>query len=121
MVPFFRERAMEHDPTPVYPEGEYGVIDLSDSWHVASLLCFVAALGSRYLVAGIPRELLPLPRMMMPVVMILIFAGIGICCGMLALRKARTSGAARLGIFLNATVLALGSLGTYVVMRIWPD
>lgn len=118
---FFSERAMEHDATPVYPEGEYGVINLSDSWHVASLLCFVASLGSRYLVAGVPRELLPLPRSMMSGVFVLIFAGIGIFCGMLALRRARNSGPAKVAIFLNTTVLALGSLATVVFFYIWPD
>lgn len=121
MVPFFGERAMEHDPTPVYPEGEYGVVNLSDSWHVASLLCFVAALGSRFLVAGIPRGVLPLPRSMMSGVFVLIFAGIGILCGMVALRRARNSGPAKVGIFLNATVLALGSVATIVFFYIMPD
>jgi hypothetical protein len=112
---------MEHDPTPVYPEGEYGVINLTDSWHVASLFCFVAALGSRYLVEGVPRDLLPLPRFMMSGIFVLIFAAIGIGLGLIGLRRARNSGPAKLAIFLNATVLALGSLATLVFFYIMPN
>ncbi len=111
---------MEHDSTPVYPDGEYGVINLSDSWHVASLICFVAALSSRYLVEGVPRDLLPLPRFMMSGIFVLIFAGIGIFFGMVALRRARSTGAAKVSIFLNATVLVLGSLGVFAFFYIMP-
>lgn len=109
---------MEHDPTPVYPEGEYGVVNLSDSWHVASLICFVSSLVSRYLVEGIPRDFLPLPRFMMSGIFVVTFAAIGIGFGWVGLRRARNSGPAKLAIFLNATALVLGGLGVFTFFYI---
>lgn len=113
---------MEHDPTPIYPDGEYGEIRLGDSWkNVASLLCFVAALGSRYLLSGIPRELLPLSRTMMTIPATLLLAFVGIALGMAGLRSSGSGGLAKLGVFLNATVFGLACLAFVFLAYMAPD
>ena len=113
---------MEHDPTPVYPDGEYGEIRLGDSWkHVASLLCFLAALGSKYLVQGIPRELLPIHPSLMPIPLTLLLAGVGIALGMAGLRRSQSAGLAKLGVFLNATAFGLACLAFLFLAYIMPD
>jgi hypothetical protein len=112
---------MEHDPTPTYPDGEYGEVHLGASWHVASLLCFVAALGSRYLVQGIPRELLPMSRTVMAIPVTLMLGGLGIVLGMAGRRHSHSAGLARLGLFLNATVFGLACLAALFLFYIKPD
>lgn len=113
---------MEHDPTPVYPDGEYGEIHFGDSWkNVLSLVCFVAALGSKYLVQGIPRELLPIARPFMAIPMTLLLAAVGIAFGMAGLRRSQSTGLAKIGVFLNATVFGLACLAFLFVAYIMPD
>jgi len=113
---------MEHDPTPPSPDGEYGEIRFGDSWkNVASLLCFVAALGSRYLVQGIPRELLPMSRTVMAIPVALMLGGLGIVLGMAGLRHSRSAGLAKLGLFLNATVFGLACLAALFLFYMVPD
>ncbi|HSS76676.1 MAG TPA: hypothetical protein VLV54_07995 [Thermoanaerobaculia bacterium] len=41
---------MEPKPLRHYVEGEYAPLDMPAGWHVVSLLCFAAALGSRFVV-----------------------------------------------------------------------
>jgi hypothetical protein len=113
---------MEHDPTPIYPEGEYGEIRLGESWkHVGSLLCFVAALGSKYLVQGIPRELLPIQRSWMPIPVTLLLTFVGITLGLAGLRHSQSAGLAKLGLFLNATTFGLACLAFLFFVYILPD
>jgi heme/copper-type cytochrome/quinol oxidase subunit 3 len=102
---------MEHEWIPDDPEGEYGVVDLSASWHVASLVCFVAALGACFLAMAVPRGVLPVPRSLVPGLLVLLLATVGLLCEIAGLRKEQTKRTARVGIFLNATVLAIGLLG----------
>ena len=100
---------MEHDPSPDFADGEYGVIRIPDAWHVASLACFTAALGARFLVK------------LMPAVSVLLLAGAGLALGLRGLKNPRTRGAARVAVFLNATVLALGGLAAGAFFYILPD
>ena len=112
---------MEHDPSPNYPDGEYGVIQVPDAWHVASLACFTAALGARFLVKLVPLQWMPLPKPLLPAVAVLLLAGAGLGLGLVGLKSPRSRGAARVAVFLNATVLALGGLAAVAFFYILPD
>jgi hypothetical protein len=112
---------MEHDPSPNYPEGEYGVIRIPDAWHVASLACFTAALGARFLVKLLPVQWMPLPKPLMPAITVLLLASVGLALGLMGLKNPRSRGAARVAVFLNATVLVLGGLAAVAFFRILPD
>ncbi|HKV10757.1 MAG TPA: hypothetical protein VJ725_21630 [Thermoanaerobaculia bacterium] len=112
---------MEHDPSPDFADGEYGVIRIPDAWHVASLACFTAALGARFLVKLMPVQWMPLPKPLMPAVAVLLLAGVGLALGVMGLKSPRTRGAARVAVFLNATVLALGGLAAGAFFYILPD
>ncbi len=103
-------------------EGEYAALDLPAGWHVASLVCFLAALGSRYLVSLLLPSRWPSPwmRPFVPGVAVLLFATLGILFGLLGLRNAKSRGMARIGIFLNATVLGLSLVAAFaffVILR----
>jgi hypothetical protein len=112
---------MEHDPSPELSDGEYGVVRIPDAWHVASLACFVAALGARFLVGLIPRTWgLPFSRLVLPGLAVLVFAGLGIGFGLIGLRGARGRETARVAIFLNAIVLVLALLATAAFFSILP-
>ena len=106
---------MKPRPLPNYTEGEYGALDLPEGWHVASLACFLAALGARFLV-GVLLHLLPADllsrwtRPLLPGAAVLVLAVLGILFGLLGLRNPKGRGMARIGISLNATVLVLGLL-----------
>lgn len=112
---------MEHDPSPDVSDGEYGVIQVPDAWHVASLACFTAALGARFVVKILPLQWMPLPRPLLPAVAVLLLAGLGLALGAMGLKSPRSRGAARVAVFLNATVLALGVLGAAAFFYILPD
>jgi hypothetical protein len=101
-----------------YTEGEYGALNAPDAWHVASLACFAAALGARFLVRLLPVA--PFPRTLMPGLAVLFFAGIGLLCAWLGLRSPRGRGMAKVGMFLNATALVLGLLATAAFFYILP-
>jgi hypothetical protein len=105
---------MKPRPLPHYTEGEYGALDLPEGWHVASLACFVAALGSRFLVSLLLPDNWPSrwTRPLLPGAAVLLLALLGIAFGLLGLRNVKGRGMARIGIFLNATVLVLGLLAT---------
>lgn len=102
---------MDKDWTPDDPEGEYGVVDLSASWHVASLVCFAAAIGARFLAKAVPRGLLPVPRVLVPGVLVVVIATAGLLCGIAGLRKVKSRRISLVAIFLNVTAVALGLLG----------
>ncbi len=101
-----------------YTEGEYGALDAPDAWHVISLAFFAAALGSRYLVRLLPSA--PFPRVLLPGLAVLLFAGLGLLCGFLGMRSPRGRGMAKMGVFLNATALVLGLLATAAFFYILP-
>jgi hypothetical protein len=112
---------MEHDPAPDISEGEYGVVRIPDAWHVASLGCFVAALGARFLVGLIPRAWsLPFNRLVLPGIAVFLLASLGIGFGLMGLRSSRGRETARVAIFLNATVLVLSLLAAAAFFYILP-
>jgi hypothetical protein len=112
---------MEHDSSPDVSDGEYGVIQVPDAWHVASLACFTAALGARFLVKILPLQWMPLPKALLPAVAVLLLASVGVVLGLVGLKSPRSRGAARVAVFLNATVLALAILGASAFFYILPD
>jgi hypothetical protein len=114
---------MDHDPSPdtSFSEGEYGVIRIPDAWHIASLACFVAALGARFVVGLIPRAWsLPLPRLLLPGLAVLVLASLGIGFGLIGLRSPRGRETARIAIFLNAAVFVLALLAAMAFFYILP-
>lgn len=114
---------MEHDPSPdlSVSDGEYGVVRIPDAWHVASLACFVAALGARFVVGLIPRAWsLPISRLLLPGLAVLVLASLGIAFGLLGLRSSRGRETARVAIFLNASVLVLALLAAAAFFYILP-
>jgi hypothetical protein len=116
--------AMEHDPSPDIADGEYGVVRIPDAWHVASLACFVAALGARFLVGMVLKiwdlGFLPVNRFLLPGVAVLLFAGLGVAFGVAGLKSPQGREAARVAIFLNTTVLLLALLATVAFFKILP-
>jgi hypothetical protein len=111
---------VEPRPLPHYTEGEYGTLDLPDAWHVASLACFAASLGARFLVRLLPAGHTFFGRVFLPVLAVFALAGLGLMFGLLGLRKPRGRGLARAGVFLNAAVLALGALAVALYFYILP-
>lgn len=115
---------MEHDPSPDIADGEYGIVRLPDGWHVASLACFVAALGARFLVGMVLKvwdlSYLPVNRFLLPGIAVLLFAGLGVVFGVVGLKSPRGREAARVAIFLNTTVLVLALLAAAAFFKILP-
>lgn len=110
---------MEPRPLPHYTDGEYGALKLPDGWHVASLVCFVGSLASRFLVRPLPRGWFePWMRPLLPALAVMAFAILGILFGLAGLRSAEGRGLARIGLFLNITVLVLGIVATVAFFRI---
>ena len=112
---------MEPRPLPHYSEEEYGALDLPDAWHVASLACFAASLAARFLVRLLPAGSTFFGRVFLPGIAVFALAGLGLFCGLLGWRNIRGRGLARVGIFLNATVLALSALAAALFFYILPD
>lgn len=111
---------MEPKQLPHYTEGEYGALDLPDAWHAASLLCFAASLGARFLVKLLPAGDSFFGRVFLPGFAVFALAGLGLLFGLLGLRKPQGRGLAKAGVFLNVTVLVLGALAVVVFFRILP-
>jgi hypothetical protein len=110
---------MEPKPLRHYVEGEYAPLDLPAGWHVASLLCFAAALGSRLLVVLLPaRWPSSWMRPLVPGLAGLLFALLGLAFGLLGLRNARGRSLARVGVFLNSIVLVLSLLAALAFFAI---
>lgn len=101
-------------PIPVDPpqdDDEYATLDVSTGWPVLSLVCFVGALGARYLVRFLPDDLVNWPwRRMMPTFGVLGFSFLGLVFGLLGLLRIEHRGLARVAILLNAVALLLGLL-----------
>jgi hypothetical protein len=113
---------MSNDDFPDSPDGEYGVIRIPDAWHVLSLLCFLAALGARFLIALIPAEVHTfLYRPILTAVTVPAFALVGVCCGLLGLRNPAGRSTARVALFLNGVVLVIGGLAIAAFYWIMPQ
>jgi hypothetical protein len=112
---------MSKDDFPDVTGGEYGVIRIPDAWHVLSLLCFLAALGARFVTALIPSELNPLfYRPFLTAVSVPALALLGVLFGLLGLRNPEGRGTARVALFLNGVVLVIGSLAIAAFYWILP-
>lgn len=111
-----------HDDTPEPQAGEYGTITLPHAWHVLSLCFFAAALGARFLTALIPRELLigVIWRPVLTAFSVPLLATIGLLFALIGLRRPEGRSAAKIALFLNATVLLLSGLALWAFFRILP-
>lgn len=111
-----------HDDIPEPVGGEYGTISLPHAWHVLSLLFFTAAMGARFLTALIPRELLRgiIWRPVLTAYLVPLLALLGVLFALIGLRRPEGRGAAKIALFLNATVLLLSSLALWAFFRIMP-
>ena len=111
-----------HDDTPEPLSGEYGTITLPHAWHVLSLVCFAAAMGARFLTALIPRELLAgvIWRPVLTAFAVPLLATFGLLFALMGLRRPEGRGAAKVALFLNATVLALSGLALWAFFKIMP-
>ena len=88
------------------------------AWHVASLACFAASLGARFLVKILPVANSFFGRVFLPGLAVLTLAALGLLFGLRGLRNPEGRGIARIGVFLNATVLVLGTLAVVLFFRI---
>ncbi|MFL6203364.1 MAG: hypothetical protein ACJ76J_29710 [Thermoanaerobaculia bacterium] len=108
------------DPTP-FDEGEYSVLQVPDAWHVLSLVFFIAALGSRFLVRFLPQGRGFFYRPVLTAFTVPVLGGLGLLFGLIALRNPATRGVARVAVFLNAIVLVLSALALAAFFYILPD
>jgi uncharacterized membrane protein YjjP (DUF1212 family) len=112
---------VSHDDFPDLISGEYGVIRIPDAWHVLSLLCFLAALGARFLTSLLPREMSALVfRPLLTAVAVPAIALLGILFGLLGLRNPQGRSTARVALFLNGVTLVLGALAVAAFYYILP-
>jgi hypothetical protein len=111
----------EYDPTPEPFDGEYGVVRLQEAWHVLSLACFAGAMGARLLVGLLPSAWWPPFRPLLPGLVVLALASLGLLFGLIGLRVPRIRGAARIAVFLNGVVLVLGLLAAAALLYILPN
>ncbi len=111
-----------HDDIPEPGGGEYGTVTLPHVWHVLSLLFFAAAMGARFLTALIPRELLRgiIWRPLLTAFAVPLLATLGLLFALIGLRSPEGRGAAKIALFLNATVLVLSGLALWAFFRILP-
>lgn|GEM_PF-1594229 len=97
------------EPPP--SDGEYGTLDFSTRWPVLSLVCFLGALGSRFLVEAVPRGMVGWPmRLLLPGLGVLVLCFLGLVFGLLGLRNPEHRGLARVGVWANAIGLVLAGL-----------
>ena len=102
-------------PRPAVPppegDGAYAAVEAPDAWHVASLLCFAAALAARP-IARTVGPLLPFfrYRFLLPLAIILTASALGCLLALVGMRRPAIRGASRLALFLNGVALALGLL-----------
>jgi hypothetical protein len=112
---------MSGDDFPDPLGGEYGVIRIPDAWHVLSLLCFLAALGARFLIALIPTEGHTfLYRPILTAFTVPAVALVGVCFGLLGLRNPAGRSTARVALFLNGVVVVIGGLAMAAFYWIMP-
>jgi hypothetical protein len=112
---------MSNDDFPETGDGEYGVIRIPDAWHVLSLLCFLAALGARFLIALIPAEVHTfLYRPILTAFTVPAIALVGVFCGLLGLRNPAGRSTARVALFFNGVVVVIGGLAIAAFYWIMP-
>jgi hypothetical protein len=105
-------------------DGAYGLVSSPGGFHVLSLLCFLAALGARFITALLPGDLVrELFRFRSTATAFLVpaFAVLGLLCGLVALRKPETRATAKIALGLNAVVLLLSALALWAFFRILPE
>jgi hypothetical protein len=103
-----------------YTEGEYGALVLPDAWHVASLACFAAALGARFLVRLLPIGDSRFGHVFLPGLAVFALAGLGLLFGLLGLRTPHGRGLPKMGMLLNVIVLVLSGLAVAAYVYILP-
>ena len=109
------------DDPPPFDEGEYAVLKVPDAWHVLSLVFFIAALGSRFLVRFLPQGRGIWFRPVLTAYLVPVLAGIGLLFGLIGLRNPATRGVARIAVFLNLIVLVLSAFAIAAFYWIMPD
>ncbi|MDX1630933.1 MAG: hypothetical protein R3234_03680 [Thermoanaerobaculia bacterium] len=103
------------------PEDEYALVDLGGGPGLLSILFFVLALGSRFLVELIPVEMRPFPwNILLPGLGVPVLAGIGLLLGLVGLRRASGRGFARVGVLLNSIAVLLSVLAILAFYLILP-
>lgn len=112
-----------HDDTPEPIAGEYGSLSLPHAWHVLSLLCFLSALGARFLTALVPREVIRgvIYRPVLTAMVVPLLASIGVLFALAGLRNPEGRGAAKVALLLNGIVLLLSVLALAAFFYIMPD
>lgn len=111
-----------HDDIPEPFGGEYGTVTLPHAWHVLSLVFFAAALGARFLTALIPHEILKgvIWRPVLTAFSVPLLATVGLLFGLIGLRYPEGKAAAKVALFLNATVLLLSGVALWAFFHILP-
>ena len=113
--------ATHPDDPPPFDDGEYSVLQVPDAWHVLSLVFFIAALGARFLVRFLPQGRGIFSRPVLTAFSVPVLAGLGLVCGLVALRNPATRGVGRVAVFLNLIVLVLSALAIAAFYYILPD
>lgn len=109
-----------HDPTPLDQDGEYRVLALGDVLPVLSLAFFLAALGSRFLVKLFAAQLTLRTQILAPGALSLGFSLVGLLAALVALRRPKRRGMARVAVFVNAVTVVLSLLAVaafYYILR----
>lgn len=112
---------LQPEPPPDLAGGEYAVLDLPDGWPVASLICFVAALGARFFTGALPDGLFGLRGPVLTAFAVPAIAALGLALGLIGLKSRRGRGMARIGLLLNGAVIALSALALWAFFYILPD
>jgi hypothetical protein len=105
-------------------DGAYGPVGSPGGFHVLSLLCFLAALGARFITPLLPRDLVRsvfMSRQVAAAFLVPLLAILGLLCGLVALRKPETRSTAKIALGLNAVVLALSGLALWAFFWILPE
>jgi len=99
----------------------YAPLEASDVLPALSWICFSFALAARPLARLLPRQFRVYPWVAIaPTALSAAFALLGLTLALVALRRARRRGLAKLGVALNAIVLgltALAALGISWILR----
>lgn len=98
----------------------YSPLEAPDALPLLSWLCFAASLVSRPISRLLPREWRPYPYgVLLPVAIAAALSLLGLLLATWAMRRARRRGLARVGLFLNAVVLALTLLAALGIVWIF--
>lgn len=103
------------------PEDEYALVSLGGGPGLLSLVFFVLALGSRFLVDLLPPEMRPFPwGILLPGLGVPVLSFLGLLFGLVGVRRASGRGFARMGILLNSIALVLSALAILAFFLILP-